>query len=569
LNEAKKGFCKFKEEVKLSIILLSITPKDPKDVNESVTTMSQFNTRCQILNFYDENIDTALKTLTKLEREEKDARAVENNVLTIALGDDRLCKKVDGELHVFCELGLTEIVTVKEKPPFCWKGLLVVALGVLQIAVGTVIIACSTGLLTNIGWGLVTEGINDICTGACAVYKGDQNFVKSWLVGKAAAIAFSIATLGLSHIKTALKGGKGIKAAACAVKDQLITGAEKLVVNLKEIPKTISSATLTAVVEKSRKEVAVHTGKELAKRTSKYLLGVANTKIKEYFENETRKQVKEKLKKAMAEHEFKDSLDKFIFIHSRNGKSPQEISDIFMSINKNLLSSQDIVQFRQILLGCAKKLFTVAEKRMKSEDTKVFEEFKPIFDIINTCQSHSYDVEQLISIYCERINKALKEIYASEFKTVDDATMKIQSKIVSKAENPLSDRIVKHPSMTNMTSDSLPAEKLPHGKTINAVLEFSSVDNECIKSQSEVKTLIMDSIENFLFTKIQDSFNLTVDSLLAEKVQKEVDGIVSKFSDEHGIVNHTLPYIFSISQKGLQLVNSVKQNDLSGALQSG
>lgn len=58
---------------------------------------------------------------------------------------------------MFWEMGLTELILLKERKPFCWKGMLVMALGVLQIVGGAVVIASTTGLLLQLGWGLIAE----------------------------------------------------------------------------------------------------------------------------------------------------------------------------------------------------------------------------------------------------------------------------------------------------------------------------------------------------------------------------------------------------------------------------
>ena len=150
-------------------------------------------------------------------------------------------------MYKFWEMGMQELIRIEERPPFCWKGLVVIVLGIAQLAISAFLVATSGGILSSLGVAFVSEGINDICTGAIAIYNGDQNFVKSWAAGKAANMAISVATFGFNQIRTLKVTGEGLsklKETFSAAKNKITQGATLLATEIKEIPAKISVATV-------------------------------------------------------------------------------------------------------------------------------------------------------------------------------------------------------------------------------------------------------------------------------------------------------------------------------------
>lgn len=81
--------------------------------------MSQFNTRCQIIHFFDDNLTVLLKQLRKFQKENKNATTEGSSIFTIALEDDKNNKNIETEIYLLGEMGLTELIFIKEKRPFC------------------------------------------------------------------------------------------------------------------------------------------------------------------------------------------------------------------------------------------------------------------------------------------------------------------------------------------------------------------------------------------------------------------------------------------------------------------
>ncbi|CAC5418045.1 unnamed protein product [Mytilus coruscus] len=172
-SKSQECFALFKEEAVLCLTLSSSMNDENNNEEEVNGTASQFNSRCQIINYFEENIKVSLQQLREFQKTNKEATAEGTSIFTIVLGDDNTSKKIESEIYVFWEMGLTQLIFVKERKPFCWKGMLVIALGVLQIAVGAVIVASTAGILAQLGRGLIAEGVNDIFTGAYAVWKNE------------------------------------------------------------------------------------------------------------------------------------------------------------------------------------------------------------------------------------------------------------------------------------------------------------------------------------------------------------------------------------------------------------
>ncbi|CAG2189204.1 unnamed protein product [Mytilus edulis] len=378
--------------------------------------------------------------------------------------------------------------------------MLVVALGILQIAVGAVIIASTTGLLTQLGWGLIAEGVNDICTGAYAVWKRDEEFMKSWMIGKAVSIAISVASFGYSQVKNAAKGAKGVKATVSAIKENFKAGAEKVISEFKAMGSMITSKSFVPVLKTTCVEVGKKVGIQLAKRGGQYLLEVVQEKVMNHFENIAKESIKKEIQLAFTDHngEMHPMIDDFIYLHYKRNTPNDQICGIYMKITKQLLCSENICQFRQVLMGCVKDVLKTTSKQMKSEQNKIFEQCKPIFDIINGLSCASYDVKQLVSIYCKHVKTALSEIY----------------------------------------TDSLNSQECMRDKE---------------KDPTLIRNRIIDETVEFLFRLLKESFQFTGTGMLAEKLQAEVGKFVNEYGGENYFGKETIGKIIAISSKAGQI----------------
>ncbi|CAC5418044.1 unnamed protein product [Mytilus coruscus] len=128
LLKSQKCFKLFKEEAILCLTLSSKREDEKNNEHEANGTASQFSSRCQIINHFEENIKVSIRQLREFQKQNREATAEGSSIFSISLGNDNTSKKIETEIYLFWEMGLTELIFVKERKPFCWKGMLVTAL---------------------------------------------------------------------------------------------------------------------------------------------------------------------------------------------------------------------------------------------------------------------------------------------------------------------------------------------------------------------------------------------------------------------------------------------------------
>ena len=115
-------------------------------------------------------------------------------------------------LECFTAWHLDYFLTLKqeEKGWWDWNAFAVAMIGLAQVIAGAVLIALTAGGGTQIGSGLISEGINDMVYATIAGITGTFSW-KDWAIQKAISVAISIATGGLSGLaslgKAAVKVG--------------------------------------------------------------------------------------------------------------------------------------------------------------------------------------------------------------------------------------------------------------------------------------------------------------------------------------------------------------------------
>ncbi|CAG2189203.1 unnamed protein product [Mytilus edulis] len=119
LSKSQECFTFFKEEAVLCLTLSS-SMKDEinnvHDVNSNSSEhqlngiMSQFSSRCHIINHFDENIKVSLQKLRELRKGKQGSDVEGSSIFTIALGDENSSKKIETEIYIFWEMGLTELI---------------------------------------------------------------------------------------------------------------------------------------------------------------------------------------------------------------------------------------------------------------------------------------------------------------------------------------------------------------------------------------------------------------------------------------------------------------------------
>ncbi|XP_069047858.1 uncharacterized protein [Lepisosteus oculatus] len=232
---------------------LQLVKLSEKDSGQSTTAFQrQTQVRIQVLSNVRINIKEAMEKLTEIEQKKKDILIEESSIFSLVKDPESDVHEV---LYRVYQLGLELVFSVKEKPRFCWEGLIVFLLGVAQIALGTVLILTTTGILLTVGSALISEGISDCITGTTAMVTGEFSWT-SWIIGKAVSLAVSLVGYGLGKLLS-----KGMSACKAGVR-----GLNKL----KSLPKVISrqcKGGMTGIMKENLKNALKYAGKEVVQQT--------------------------------------------------------------------------------------------------------------------------------------------------------------------------------------------------------------------------------------------------------------------------------------------------------------
>ena len=274
LKKAKTTLFSLRDQCSVTNCILKMSSTKSNSEGNQQFFMNM-DAKFEVLNFYEKNIEESLKKLTDIKQRERDAIAEKAGVFPWSRGGAN--NEIHEELYEFYKLGLINVFSVKEKPRFCWEGLLLFFLGLLQVVVGITLAVFTVGALANIGMALIGEGIGDMISGAESMIKGEFSW-EQWGIAKAISIGVSLITGAIGKVmKHGVKGS--VKAAKAAIKNIKRTASEAL-------PETF-------------KKVMIETGKQAAEQTVMYFIGKAEdeileliyTAIKESIHTSTREHV--------------------------------------------------------------------------------------------------------------------------------------------------------------------------------------------------------------------------------------------------------------------------------------
>ncbi|MCG8340675.1 MAG: hypothetical protein MI674_05410, partial [Cytophagales bacterium] len=148
--------------------------------------------------------------------------------------------------------GLSHLFTLTERPPKrpWWQAWVVAVLGVVQVAAGVLITACTAG---TFGTGLIKEGVSDIITAVKSAFGGKFSW-EEWKLQKAIRLAICIVSAGWDLVK------KGIKTIGESIK-QGVKEVGRTVRNLGSLGSELGIKGLEA----AKKQVGLAFGKGLLK----------------------------------------------------------------------------------------------------------------------------------------------------------------------------------------------------------------------------------------------------------------------------------------------------------------
>ena len=129
-------------------------------------------------------IDKAIKKLEELKDASEDAITEEKGIFALIEKPSHL---EANELQELFNEGLQVVYEVKKKPKFCIDALICAIIGVLQVFAGVLVCACSFGAASQIGLGLISEGVSDIISGIEGMITGTFDWAE-WAISKAISI---------------------------------------------------------------------------------------------------------------------------------------------------------------------------------------------------------------------------------------------------------------------------------------------------------------------------------------------------------------------------------------------
>ncbi|KAF5880029.1 Protein translocase subunit SecA [Clarias magur] len=200
LKDAKKFIDVHILEVSNTMISCNLAITGNKDQSTDYNNFqSQMEARMNIFKSWITYIDNALIKLKELENKKKEA--VTESCSVYMLSEDKNFITTN-ELRALYDYGLGVVFEVKEKPKFCFDALICFILGVLQVLAGILVCALTLGQASQIGFGLIAEGVSDMISGIEGMIKGTFSWA-SWAISKSISIGLSLLTAGFSMIKNA------------------------------------------------------------------------------------------------------------------------------------------------------------------------------------------------------------------------------------------------------------------------------------------------------------------------------------------------------------------------------
>ncbi|MEQ2230107.1 hypothetical protein ILYODFUR_025871 [Ilyodon furcidens] len=272
----------------IKMVTVDNSKSDPSSLEKQLTT------KCNMYSYFEKNITEAIQKLDEIKERGRDAIAKKSPVFSLV---SDAAEDLQLEADNLYSRGLKYIFAVEEKPRFCWEGLLVFLLGVLQIIAGALLTVFTVGTLAQIGMGLISEGISDCVEGITAMVTGEFSW-KEWAIGKAISIGVSIISFGVG--KLIAKGFKAAKAAFKAIGKKL-----------KSLPKFLSKQAkngLSTVTKTNMKNAIKHTAKKIVEETLFYGLEKAEEKILEQILNGIKNEVQKGIVKDVKTNLEKEPL---------------------------------------------------------------------------------------------------------------------------------------------------------------------------------------------------------------------------------------------------------------------
>ena len=496
LEKALESFKNYKEQELITLQLnnSSISHLKEKEVIEETALTKQITSKFQVYNFYEKNIQEAIGKLRELK--DDDVEAVESSIFSLVTESD---PQTHAELYSLWQHGLLNVYSIKKKPRFCWEGLVVFLLGALQVIGGIALTVFSAGTLSNIGMGLIVEGVSDIMDGVIAMVTEEFSW-EQWAISKAIGIATSLIGFGVGKIIS--KGFKGVKLATKAFSKEL-----------KALPKIIRSQTkggLTQVMKVNMKNAGKYAGKELVEEGVLRGLQFAQDKIVEEFMGLVKQAVKSAIETKVSDSIFKGglgaSMDELVlqqidgiensYVLTKTDGPSERLERTLVNFGSKLLDSymKDLGwqnQLNTALQGTMLKVQgTLAKDKKLNKYQAMFEVAEAVHMgalLIDATSSITSLLNEFDAAYSQDIEDFMKETYATQYDLSNpiqgnDNFTQLKRNIANSITELLSEAIVTvvHQKFTSYIVTK--AQKKMNGKVVrfvgNKLLKGTDIENK-------------------------------------------------------------------------------------------
>lgn len=243
----------------------------------------KFAARGEVLNHFYRNIEEAAAKLEQIINDDKEADAEACTIFTLVPNKE---EHLHDELTELWRQGLVNVFSVKEKPSFCWEGLLVCIIGALQVAAGALIAAVSGGLLSNIGISMMQEGVSDMKEGIKGMIQGTFSWIE-WGISKAISLVTSIIAFGISSLAK-----DGIKGTTDAIKEAW-KGAKEVTKGVARMGKGLFKTTMKGAFKVATKELMKEGIMKVGDKIGGLLIDAVFDEIKKKWKENYQKEMKE------------------------------------------------------------------------------------------------------------------------------------------------------------------------------------------------------------------------------------------------------------------------------------
>ncbi|XP_062235882.1 uncharacterized protein LOC133932971 [Platichthys flesus] len=359
LKKAQEYLKYLSEECLVCLQFVKMASVELKSSEQPTSLEKQLTTKCNLFNYFDENISQAIEKLKEIKDKGRDATTKKLPMFSLVSSTD---EDFQIEAYNLYSKGLEYVFSVEEQPRFPWEAFLVFCLGILQIVGGALLTAFTFGTLAQVGMGLIVEGISDCITGIESMITGEFSW-QSWAIGKAISIGISLIGFGVGKLIS-----KGFKAT-----EMLVKGLGK---RLKSLPKFFSKQVkegLSVMTKTNMKNAVKQTAKKMAEEIISYAFGKAEDaalqEILKGIKNEMTKGIGNDVKTNMEKDPLAGLVDSILLSHLEDKK---QMSDLLQDKNRK---SKLLGIFNQISKTALQPFYADLESQNKlnSSITKVID----------------------------------------------------------------------------------------------------------------------------------------------------------------------------------------------------